>query len=325
MARQIQQHAFGGPEVLEIHEVEPPDPAALAKGELLVRVAAAGLNPVDAKTRAGGAVAKVMGGFPFTVGWDLAGTVEALGPAARHEADDPDWLAVGNRVFGMSRFPQQAAAYGQYAVVPARDVVRTPGALSDEHAAALPLAALTAWQALVDVAALRAGQRLLIQGAGGGVGHLAVQIARHLGADVIATAGANKRDWLAGLGANHVIDYVSEDFVEVLRSAPVDVVLDTVGGAVGTRSVAVLTPGGVLVGLPGVAEATRTAAATSGVRAVTHSVHPDRDRLVQIAALAEAGTLAATVDAVYPLERAADAHRALEGGHARGKLVLRVR
>lgn len=324
MATAITQRSFGGPEVLEVVDVERPDPAALAGGEVLVRVAAAGVNPVDTQTRRGEAVAGLMGGFPFTVGWDLAGTVEALGPdVPSGQQDAGAGLTVGDRVFGMARFPQQAAAYAQYAVVPADDLVRTPDSVADEQAAALPLAALTAWQDLVDVAGLRAGQRVFIQGGGGGVGHLAVQLAHHLGAHVITTASAGKHDWLTSLGADQVIDYTREDFTEVLRSAPVDIVLDTVSGPLGPPSVAVLKPGGLLIELPGVSEETQAAADAAGIRAAYHAVHTDRAQLTQIAALAGAGTLAVTVSHVYPLADAGDAHRALEGGHITGKLVLR--
>ncbi|MEV7976000.1 NADP-dependent oxidoreductase [Streptomyces sp. NPDC086519] len=315
MPKKIEQLAFGGPEVLQLAEMERPEPQALGPDEVLVRVTAAGVNPIDAKTRGGRGVSGGMGALPITVGWDLAGTVEAVGSGV-------SVLATGDRVFGMSRFPGQAAAYAQYAVVPAVDLAGIPAVLSDKEAAALPLAGLTAWQQLVDVAQVQAGQRVLVQGAGGGVGHLAVQIARHLGAYVIATAGAGKADWLTKLGANEVIDYRTGDFVEVLRSNPVDVVIDNICGAVGRRSVEVVKPGGILVELTGVDPATRAAADEAGVRAQYQAVHTDAGHLAELAELAGSGKLSVTVSRVFPLEQAAEAHRAIEEGHTQGKIVL---
>src|ERR1700755_508101 len=156
MAKLVIQKAFGGPDVLSATDVPEPDPQALRAGQVLIRVSAAGVNPVDAQTRRGAGVAAMMGPLPFTVGWDLAGTVLAAGPGAE--------LTAGRRVFGLAAFPQPAGAYGQYAVVPAAALVEIPDPISDVQAAALPLAALTAWQDLVDVAAVRAGQRVLIRG-----------------------------------------------------------------------------------------------------------------------------------------------------------------
>ena len=314
MAKKVVQTAFGGPDVLRAIEVPEPDPGMLKAGEALIRVQAAAVNPVDAQTRRGDGVAALMGGFPFTVGWDLAGEVVATGSGVQ--------LATGARVFGFASFPRPAGAYAQYAVVPAGDLVPTPDTVDDVQAAALPLAALTAWQDLVDVAGLKAGQRILIQGGGGGVGHLAVQLARHLGAHVITTAGTTRRDWLMSLGADDVIDYTRTDITEVLRHDPVDVVLDTVGGQLAGPSLSVVKPGGVLIELPGVADDIAHAAAQAGVRAVYHAVHPDRDQLAHLAGLAAAGLLSATVSETFPLEQAADAHRAIETGHTRGKIVL---
>ena len=321
MSRKIQQRSYGGPEVLEVVPMKRPDPGALARGQVLVRVSAAGVNPVDTQTRRGEAVAGQMGGFPFTVGWDVAGTVEALGPDTG-PSDAGEALAVGERVLAFSRFPAQAAAYADYAVVAVDELARIPASLPDVAAAGLPLAGLTAWQDLVDVAEVRPGQRVLVQGGGGGVGHLAVQIAHDLGAHVIATTSASKRDWVTGLGADEVIVHPDDSVAEVLRDSPVDVVLDAVGGPVGLSSIAVTKGGGVVVALPGVSEDMKAAADGAGVRAVYHAVHPDGAQLAHLLSRAEAGALAVVVSDVFSLERAADAHRAVEGGHTRGKVVL---
>jgi NADPH:quinone reductase-like Zn-dependent oxidoreductase len=169
--RAIVQSSFGDPSVLELAEVQRPEPAGT---EVLVRVLAAGVNPVDWKTRGGRGPLREP---PFTVGWDIAGEVVALGQGVTR-------FAVGDRVFGMPRFPREAGGYAEYVTAPSRQLARTPDGLSDVEAGALPLAALTAWQALVDTAAVKPGDRVLVQAAAGGVGHLAVQIAKSRGAYV---------------------------------------------------------------------------------------------------------------------------------------------
>jgi NADPH:quinone reductase-like Zn-dependent oxidoreductase len=233
--RSIRQQVLGGPEVLELTEVPRPDPAPT---EVLVRVTAAGVNPVDWKTRARGAF---LGQPPFTVGWDVAGVVEAVGlGVARFEA--------GDRVFGMPRFPREAAAYAEYVTSPSCQLARIPDRLADVESAALPLAGLTAWQALVETAEVRPGDRVLILAAAGGVGHLAVQIAKALGAYVIGTARSEKHAFLTELGADETIDYTSEAVGTRVREA--DVVLDLVGGETGQRALPALCDGGILVTVP---------------------------------------------------------------------------
>ena len=196
--RSITQATLGGPDVLEVAEVPRPEPFPT---EVLVRVAAAGVNPVDWKVRTRGGF---LGEPPFTVGWDVAGVVEALGGGVTR-------FAVGDRVFGMPRFPREAAAYAEYVTSPSRQLARTPDGMSDVEAGGLPLAGLTAWQALVETADVQPGQRVLILAAAGGVGHLAVQIAKARGAHVIGTASAGKHAFLREIGADETIDYTSED------------------------------------------------------------------------------------------------------------------
>ncbi|MFD6973091.1 NADP-dependent oxidoreductase [Streptomyces sp. NPDC059979] len=305
--RAIVVSQWGGPEVLTEAELDRPEPAI---GEILVRVHAAGVNPVDWKTRASGAL--IPWGPVPQVGWDVSGTVEAVGPGVTFHQ-------VGDEVYGMPRFPQQAGAYAEYVTAPARHFARKPASLDHVEAAALPLAALTAWQALVDTAGVSAGQRVLVHAAAGGVGHLAVQIAKARGAYVIGTASAAKHDLLRGLGADELIDYRTTDFEDVVSD--VDVVIDAIGGDYGQRSLKVLKPGGHLVTLPG---PDGIPADAQGVQAAWVIVEPDLKGLEEIAALVEQGLLKPLIDTVLPLEQAAKAHELGEQGRTTGKIVLTV-
>jgi len=303
--RIIRQHQLGGPEVLAVEEVERPEPGLT---EVLVRVAAAGVNPVDWKVRAGGGL---LGEPPFTVGWDVAGVVEALGVGVT-------WLAAGDRVFGMPRFPREAACYAEYVVAPSRQLACVPDGLGDIEAAAVPLAGLTAWQALVDTAGVGEGSRVLVLGAAGGVGHFAVQIAKAQGAWVAGTASAPKHDFLAELGADEAIDYTSEEIAGRVRDA--DVVLDAVGGDAGLGALSAMRDGGLLVTVSGSAVPGLREAAAGRVRVEGILVEPDR---VGMEALAAMG-LRPHVEATFPLEQAGDAHRLGELGRTTGKIVLIV-
>jgi NADPH:quinone reductase-like Zn-dependent oxidoreductase len=310
--RAIVQNAFGEPDVLQIGERPLPEPIAT---EVRVRVQAAGVNPVDWKTRAGkGAAAQW--GLPLTVGWDVAGVVDAVGPGVTR-------FAVGDPVFGMPWFPRPASAYAEFVTAPSRHFARRPDALGVVEAGGLSLAGLTAWQCLVDVAQVQPGQRVLVHAGAGGVGHLAVQIAKSRGAHVIATASAAKHDLLADLGVDEAVDYRSRRFEEVVE--PVDVVYDLIGGDVSVRSLDVLRPDGVMIVLPSSAAAAAVEAARDrGLRAVGVLVEPDGDGLEDLAALVEAGGLRVVIDETFPLDRAADAHRLGEQGRATGKIVLTV-
>ncbi|MFE3526282.1 NADP-dependent oxidoreductase [Streptomyces sp. NPDC059161] len=314
--RAVVQDGFGGPEVLRIQQV--PRPAPLPT-EVLVRVHAAGINPVDWKTRGGTGMAGVLGEPPFTLGWDVSGVVEEVGFGVTT-------LKAGDEVYGMPWFPRAANAYAEYVTAPARQFARKPATVDHVHAAAVPLAALTAWQAVVDTAHLQAGQRVLITAAAGGVGHFAVQFARHLGAHVIATAGAARHAWLKDLGAEETIDYTTARFEDAV--ANVDVVIDLVGDAhdrTSTRSLRVLRPGGLLVAIPaGVSPELAQAAESAGVRVTPFLVEPDGAALTTIADLIDAGHVAVEVEETFPFERAAAAHARGEAGRTRGKLVLTV-
>jgi NADPH:quinone reductase-like Zn-dependent oxidoreductase len=310
----IRQHETGDADVLHLEDVERPEPLPT---EVLVRVDAAGVNPVDWKTRSGAGMAEVFGDPPFTVGWDVAGEIEETGFGVTR-------FAPRDRVFGMPWFPRQAAAYAEYVTAPSRHFARVPEGLGAVEAAALPLAALTAWQVLVDTARLREGQRVLVHAAAGGVGHLAVQIAKSRGAHVIGTASAGKHDFLRELGADEAVDYREVRFEEAVE--PVDLVVDLVGGDHAWRSLEVVREGGLLVAVPsGVDAALIEEARTRGRRATGILVEPDGAALEQIAGLVASDRLRVHVSEVLPLAEAAEAHRRGETGRTRGKIVLDVR
>ncbi|WP_223856120.1 MULTISPECIES: NADP-dependent oxidoreductase [Streptomyces] len=308
--RAITQDGFGGPEVLRLAVAERPEPGP---AEVLVRIRAASVNPTDVWHRAVGGLAGT-GVPPVPLGWDLSGTVEAVGIGVT-------LFRPGDEVFGMPRHPAPAGTYAEYAASPARHLVRKPAALSHAEAAALPLAGLTAWQALVDTAELRPGQRVLVHAAAGGVGHLAVQIAKARGAYVIGTASAAKHSFVRSLGADEVVDYRGTDFAAAVSDA--DVVLDTIGGDYGPRSLRTLRPGGIVVSLASPAEAALAEEAERlGVRAVFMAVEADQGGMRAIAGLAERGELRPHVSAVLPLAEAAKAHELSQSGRTTGKIVL---
>lgn len=302
------QEVVGEPEVLRIAEVPRPTPRP---NEILVRVHAAGINPTDWKHRAG---AGFLGEPPYVLGWDVSGVVEEVGiGVARFQP--------GDEVFGMMSYPFGHGTHAEYVTAPARVFAAKPITLDHIHAAALPLVSLTAWQALVDYAQLEAGQRVLIHAAAGGVGHVAVQIAKARGAYVIGTASAAKHEFLHGLGVDQAIDYRSVDVTAEVRD--VDVVLDTIGAETSVRSLQTLCRGGVLVStLPIGSDDLYREAQRLGVRAVRMLVDSSKDDLATIAEMADAGSLHPAIAETFPLERIAQAHRAGESGHTTGKLVI---
>ena len=295
--RAITQNEIGGP--LTLADVPKPTPLPT---EVLVRVHAAGVNPVDWKTRAGSGMAGLQT-FPFINGWDVSGVVEEVGFGVTT-------LKPGDEVYGMPWFPRAAGAYAEYVTAPSRHFAKKPKSLSHVEAAALPLAALTAHQVLIDTADLRKGQKVLISAAAGGVGHLAVQIAKAHGAYVIGTAREPKHAFLKDLGADEVVDYTKGDY----QGTDIDLYVDLVGGA----SPAPVRPGGLFVGVPSRADVQ----IRDDIRTSPILVEPDRAGLEAIAALVESGELRVHVDATFPLEDAEKAHALGETGRTRGKIVL---
>ncbi|MGC5168102.1 NADP-dependent oxidoreductase [Luteimicrobium sp. DT211] len=312
--RAVRQHGHGDTSVLAIEQVPVPEPLPT---EVRVRVTAAGVNPVDWKTREGSGMAAVIGAGPFTPGWDVSGVVDAVGFGVTT-------LKPGDEVFGMPWFPRAGGAYAEYVTAPSRQFVRKPVTVGHAEAAAVPLGGLTAWQALVDTADVKPGQRVLVHAAAGGVGHLAVQIAAALGATTIGTASAARAEFLRGLGVDQVVDYRAERFEDAVDE--VDVVLDLVGGFEDTdvRSVRLVRPGGTYVAVHGVSPAVAALAEARGVRAASLLVEPDGAALARLADLMDGGELAAVVQERFALEDVAAAHLLGETGRTQGKLVLEV-
>ena len=305
--RAIQQEVHGGPEVLTEVEIERPDPGL---SQLLVRVHAAGLNPTDWGHRA---FRIFLGPPPFTLGWDVSGVVEATGFGVT-------LFNPGDEVFGMLPYPHGAGSHAEYVAGPARAFAHKPRNTGHVQAGALPLAALTAWQALNDTAQLAAGQRVLIHAAAGGVGHLAVQIAKARGAYVIGTASAGHHDLVRDLGADEMIDYRTTDFAAAVSD--VDVVLNSITGDYAARSLRTLRPGGVLVSLLPFGSEVPAEAAKLGVRTELMLVEHDHAGMTEIAGLVTAGKLRPVIAATFPLAEAAKAHELGETRHVAGKLVL---
>ncbi len=306
----IRIHTHGGPEVLVYEDAPRPVPST---GEVLIRVYAAGVNPADWKTRA--APSRLApAAFPAILGWDVSGVVETVGP-------DVTEFREGDAVYGMIRFPKPGAAYAEYATAPVTDIARKPTTVDHVHAATVPLAALTAWQALVEQAHLIEGQTILITGAAGGVGHFAVQLAKVKGAYVIGTASARNAEFLRGLGVDQIIDYTTTPLDKAVQG--VDVVFDTVGGETREQAIDVLKRGGTLVSTV-VGRPSEEHVAAAGIQARGMLVHPGSEQLTEIARLIDEGRVRPVVDTVFPLADTRKAHELSESGHVRGKIVLRV-
>lgn len=302
-------HDYGGPDVLKLEDTPRPEPK---DDQVLIRVIAAGVNPVDAHVR-NGKSAKFFGTkLPLIPGYDIAGRVEKAGTKVNK-------LKLGDGVYAYLSL-DEGGGYAEYAVATEVEAAPKPKSLTFESAAAVPLAALTAWQALIDAAKLSAGQTILIHGGSGGVGSFAIQIAKERGAKVIATASTANQDLLKQLGADVAIDYTKAKFEDIAKN--VDVVLDTVGKDTLARSYCVLKKGGfivTIVGQPDQAQLDKYQVQGAGIL-----VKPKADELVEIGRLIDAKKIAPIVSQVFPLPEAAKAQEQIATRHTRGKIVLKV-
>lgn len=311
--RQIIIPQFGDASVLEPRDAALPEPG---EGEVRVRVASAGVNPIDFKTRSGlGFVANaIRDHLPWVPGFEVAGIIEAVGSGVER------WRK-GDPVVGMTGFPRAGGGYAEQTLVRADELCRAPDSLALEDIGAVPLAALTAWQGLFVHLGLQPGQKLLILGGAGGVGHFAVQFAAQHGAHVVATGSGANEAFLHQLGADDVINYEREDVHDVCYG--LDAVLDLVGGEPGKAALSTLGDHGKLVTVPTVtAQAIKDLAVDKGMQASNYVVEPDTEQLEEILALLNRGDAELYIAAAFPLGDAAAAHRRQEAGHVRGKLVL---
>ena len=302
----VRIHSFGGPQILRLEEVPLPDPA---EDEVLVQVKATSVNPIDYKIRSGQYAEAEQ--LPITLGRDVSGTIARCGTQARDCEEGTDVFAL---------LPPGRGGYAEYVSVKASQLVPKPSRLDHVHAAAVPLAALTAWQGLYDHGQLKPGQRVLIHGAAGGVGHFAVQLAKIAGAEVFATATRSDAGFLRELGADHVIDFRSERFED--NVSDVDLVFDLVGGETQDRSWAVLQQGGTLVST--LNQPSEEKARQRGARGISYLTQTNPEELARIARLIDEGKLRPWVEQAYPLEEVASAQDQLEHKHVRGKTVIRV-
>jgi NADPH:quinone reductase-like Zn-dependent oxidoreductase len=306
--------ASGGTENFSMREIPEP---TLKPNEVLVEVHSIAVNPVDIKTRKGGSLyASLKEQAPVILGWDISGIVRSIG-------NEVTRFQEGDEVFGMVNFPGHGKAYAQYVAAPEVHLALKPGNISHREAAASSLAALTAWQVLVHEVKIKPGQHLLMHAAAGGVGHFAVQMARHFGAVVTGTASASNAGFLKEIGVNDVIDYTRESFEDKVRE--VDVVFDPIGGDTTVKSLKVLKRGGNLVSIVGgVKENYGSILEETGVSAKNYLVHSSGSDLEQLAQLLEQGSVKVHIYEQYSFDQMAEAHRQIETGKTRGKVVVNV-
>lgn len=300
-------HAYGDASQIKIEEAPLP---TLNPDDVLIRAIATSVNPVDWKIRAGYLQQMIQYAMPLTLGLDVSGVVAAIGSAVTR-------FKIGDAVYSRPDTTRNGT-YAEFVAVRESEIAFKPTTISHVEAASLPLVSITAWQTLITTAALAKGQRVLIQAGAGGVGSIAIQLAKSLGAHVTATASAGKLALLRGLGADEVIDYRAQDFATVARD--MDVVLDTMGGAVQDASWATLKPGGILVSIA--SQPSQDRAQAEGKRAAFVFIGPDAQILTDLAALVDASQIRPVIGAEYSLDHTADAQRASETGRSTGKIVI---
>ncbi|MEV6967714.1 NADP-dependent oxidoreductase [Hamadaea sp. NPDC051192] len=291
-------HAFGDPSVIRLDDVARPVPGP---GEVLLEVAATSVNPSEIGLRSGWLTEILPVTLPYTLGWDVAGTISAIGPGVRG-------LTPGDRVIGQL----DGGAAAEYAVAPAELLVRAPHRIALRDAAALPIAGLTAWQA-IDRARIQPGRRVLVNGAGGGVGGLVVQLARHAGGHVIATASARSADAVRRLGAHEIVDYTAGPVADAVTE-PVDVLLHLVPDS-GAEVAGLVRPGGVIVSIT-------TEVAADGARSEQFVMRRDPAQLADLVRLVDAGVVSVDIADVWPLSEIAAVHADAEAGRLRGKALI---
>jgi NADPH:quinone reductase-like Zn-dependent oxidoreductase len=291
-------HETGGPEVLQWEEFDDPMPG---DGEVLIRVHAASVNPVDWKYRRH----RAADDLPMVLGRDFSGTVQV---------SNADGYAEGDEVFGFAA----SGSYAELTATSANAIAKKPDGVSHEQAATIPVAGLTAWQSLFDVAGLEGGQTALVAGAAGGVGHYGVQLAKHAGARVIGTGSSRNRDFVLGLGADEYVDYTEQDVADAVSD--VDVAFDTIGGDVTESLIPTVREGGFLVVIA--TSPPEEAAKERGFRTAVHVTQPNPDELTRVAELIASGDVRVEIQETIPITEVRRAHELSEAGHVRGKLVL---
>lgn len=310
--RAAQINSYGGPEVLRtVPDAPKPKPAT---GQVLVEVHAAGVNPFDWKVREGYMKDSIPLKFPATLGGDVAGVVAELGEGV-------SGFSVGQAVYGQANAAGGEGSYAEFTPVKVESLTAKPDSLDYETAAAAPLTGVSAYQALVDHAQLKSGQKILIHGAAGGIGSFAVQLAKHLGANVAATAATEDLDYVKGLGADEVIDYKTQDFSTMVKDY--DVVFDTVGGETLTKSYQVLAPGGLIVTMGG--QPDEALANKYGAKVIHQNSQVNPERLAKLTELLEQKVLTVNIDKVFPLEQAGEAQAYIQSGKHHGKVVLKIK